>query len=311
MKKWICLLLALAMVLAFAGCGKEAEIPEETAPPTEPPLEITWMTLEEDRAITAQQYFVYDCESGEFVTISGTETDRIYPASVTKLFTAYLALTYLPATQRVTAGDVLNKVAYGSSVAELQEGDALTVAELVEGMLLPSGNDAAYVLAEAAGKVLDKEAESTTAAVDAFVAEMNRQAAVLGMTGTHFANPDGIHADDHYTTFQDVVTMGLLALEDPTILSFTALSQDSKTLGSGVKTWKNTNALVDANSEYYCPYAIGLKTGQTPMAGSCLLSAFEIRGTTLLIGVFGCPEEDGRFADTLQLLNEWIEKEGV
>ena len=131
------------------------------------------------------------------------------------------------------------------------------------------------------------------------------------MTNTHFANPDGIHEDNHYTTFADVVKLGLLALEDPNILAYTAVSRDSKTLKSGAKEWKNTNALVDPNSEFYCPYAIGLKTGQTPMAGSCLLSAFEIRGTTLLIGVFGCPEENDRFPDTLQLLNQWIEKEGV
>lgn len=311
-KRILCLMLALAMVFAFAGCGKETEdIPEETAPPTEPPIEITWMTLPEDRAITAQQYFVYDCESGEYLTISGMGTDRIYPASVTKLFTAYLALTLLPTTDTVTAGDALDMVPYGSSVAELQKGDTLTVSELVEGMLLPSGNDAAYILAAEAGKKLNEEAQSTSAAVSAFVAEMNRQAAILGMTGTHFANPDGIHADDHYTTFDDVVTIGLLALEDPVILGYTARSQDSKTLSSGTIQWKNTNALIDQNSEYYCPYAIGLKTGQTPTAGSCLLSAFEVRGRTLLIGVFGCPEEDGRFADTLQLLNQWIEKEGV
>lgn len=310
MKKWSCLLLVLVILLSFAGCRKE-KVPEETVPATEPPLEITWMTLKPNRTITAQQYFVYDCENGDFVTISGTGKDRIYPASVTKLFTAYLALTYLPVNQKVTVGDVLENVAFGSSVADLQKGDSLTVAELVEGMLLPSGNDAAYVLAEEAGKVLDETIQNTPDAVTAFVAEMNRQAAILGMTDTHFANPDGIHADDHYTTFDDVVTMGLLALEDPTILDYTAISRDNKSLKSGVKEWKNTNALVDQNSEYYCPYAIGLKTGQTPMAGSCLLSAFEIRGTTLLIGVFGCPEEDGRFADTLQLLNQWIEKEDV
>lgn len=60
------------------------------------------------------------------------------------------------------------------------------------------------------------------------------------------------------------------------------------------------------DSEHYCPYAIGLKTGQTPSAGSCLLSAFEYDGTLLLIGVFGCPEAEDRFADTLQLFNQTI-----
>jgi len=70
--------------------------------------------------------------------------------------------------------------------------------------------------------------------------------------------------------------------------------------------WKNTHALIHPDSEYYCPYAIGLKTGQTPSAGSCLLSAFRCEGRTLIIGVFGCPETQDRFADTLQLFNEAI-----
>ena len=76
---------------------------------------------------------------------------------------------------------------------------------------------------------------------------------------------------------------------------------------SKTRTWYNTNHLIHTDNKYYCPYAIGLKTGQTPTAGSCLLSGFECAGKTLVIGVFGCPEEDDRFADTIQLFNEWIE----
>ena len=69
-----------------------------------------------------------------------------------------------------------------------------------------------------------------------------------------------------------------------------------------------TNALVNPESPYYCPYAVGLKTGQTPSAGSCLLSAFRMDDYELLIGVFGCPEEDDRFDDTLQLFNQIVLK---
>ena len=72
--------------------------------------------------------------------------------------------------------------------------------------------------------------------------------------------------------------------------------------------WKNTNLLIDPESDYYCPYAIGLKTGQTYAAGSCLLSAFDYHGRSLIIGVFGCPEEEDRFADTLQLLTLALEE---
>ena len=64
--------------------------------------------------------------------------------------------------------------------------------------------------------------------------------------------------------------------------------------------------LIDPESPYYCPYAVGLKTGQTPSAGSCLLSAFRMDGRELLIGVFGCPKETDRFDDTLQLFNKIV-----
>ena len=70
--------------------------------------------------------------------------------------------------------------------------------------------------------------------------------------------------------------------------------------------WKNTNELIHPDSKYYCPYAVGLKTGQTPNAGACLLSAFEMYGYQWIIGVFGCPEEFDRFDDTIQLFNETI-----
>ena len=98
--------------------------------------------------------------------------------------------------------------------------------------------------------------------------------------------------------------MATLALEDPVIRKYAMVSKAEVTMESGTKSWKNTNALIDPESQYYCPYATGLKTGQTPMAGSCLLSSFEYKGQTLIVGVFGCPEVDDRFPDTLQLFNK-------
>lgn len=308
MKKLLCMLLVFCLLLCSTGCGKEeapAELPKEV--PEETPQEQVpdWMTLPADRELTAKQYFVYDCETGEFVTISGDAGERVYPASITKLFTAYVAGQYLAADRTVTVGDgLLDQLGWGSSVAELQNADRITVEDLIAGMMLPSGNDAAYVLAEAAGHALAEEGEST--GVQAFVAEMNRQAKLLGMQDTHFANPDGLHQEEHYSSLRDLAVLGTLALEDPLLLRYAGTAHASVQLASGTKQWKNTNALIDPESPYYCPYALGLKTGQTPSAGSCLLSAFEYEGRTLVIGVFGCPEEDDRFPDTLQLFNRTI-----
>ena len=296
----------------LCACGGEKPQETTTAPTietTEPIPVVDWMTLPAERAISAAQYFVYDCEAGQFVTKAEEVSTKIYPASVTKLFTAYVALQYLDASKSVTAGEVLNKVAAGSSVAEIKKGDVLTVEQLVAGMLLPSGNDAAYILAAEAGRSMYGEKAnqvSTDDAVKRFVKEMNDQAKLLGMNGTNFANPDGIHSDSHYSTYADLAVLGTLVLADPIIMKYAAVSTMDVTLQSGSVTWKNTNAIIDPGSQYYCSLCTGLKTGQTPMAGSCLLSAFEYRGRTLIVGVFGCKEVDDRFPDTLQLFNQAV-----
>lgn len=275
---------------------------EATEPPTEPP---TWPTYPEDREITAQQAFVYDCATDEFLYISGSNSETVYLASITKLFTAHVALQYLDPKAEITVGDELDMVAWGSSVADLKKGNILTVEMLIEAMMLPSGNDAAYVLAAAAGRSIDGDPElSTKSAVNVFMAQMNQEARNQGMLNTHFANPDGIHSSDHYSSMGDLALLGKLALQSPAIVQASQTARDIVTpvKASTSFAWKNTNALIDPASKYYCPVCLGLKTGQTPNAGSCLLSAFDLDGRQYIIGVFGCPETEDRFPDTLQLL---------
>ena len=324
MKKWLVLevfvfvaLLAVVLVVGLMLPGGEAKPAlsgavslatttqaTTTTPETTEP-EPTWMTFPEDRQITAQQAFVYDCQTGSFLYLSGSETDKVYPASITKLFTAYVAMQFLQPTDTITAGDVLDLVGPGSSVAEISKGDTLTVEQLVEAMLLPSGNDASYMLAAEAGWIIAGDRSiSPSRAVQKFVDEMNGQARAKGMTGTHFTNPDGYHDYNHYTNHKDMVTIGKLAMANPTIMKYAVVPTEEVVLGGETKQWKNTNQLINPDSQFYCAYATGLKTGQTPSAGSCLLSAFDVKGQKYLIGVFGCPEIEDRFADTLQLLNE-------
>ena len=299
---------------------------DDTPPASEEdpvPAGPTWMTVPADRQLLAQQYFVYDVKNDTFITSNATPDERVWPASVTKLFTAYVALQYMEPDRLITAGDALDQVAWGSSVANIGKGDTLTAEQLVEAMLLPSGNDAAYVLAAEAGKIIANDFSiNDVAAVMTFMETMNRQAQEVGMTGSHFVNPDGIHSDDHYMSYADLCILGKLALQNETIMKYANVAKDVAYLPSlvdeeaepdsdsklepGEIEWKNTNKLIHEGSDYYCPYAIGLKTGQTPTAGSCLLSAFRKDGQEWIIGVFGCPEEDDRFDDTIQLFNQTI-----
>lgn len=294
-------------------------VPPTTVPPTEaatqPPTEApTQPTLAESSSgsendpgpyITASEAFVYDWGSGELLYQEGGMDDTIYPASITKLFTAYVALQYLSEDTVVTCGEELWYVDPDSSLAEICYGNRLTVDMLVEGMLLPSGNDAAYALAAAAGRVIAGDPElHPESAVDVFVEEMNFQAAANGMSGTHFSAPDGIHWDDHYTTMRDLITVAKLALSEPSILNYSQRSYDEVYYESGEYAyWVNTNKIINPDSYYYHPNCVGLKTGHTSYAGYCLLSAFWIDGRYVIVGVFGCPEYDSRFDDTLTLID--------
>ena len=288
--------------------GPEFTEPTETEV-TEPTREDpTWMTFPQGLSLKAQQYFVYDVEKGEYLACAGTVDDQVYPASITKLFTAYVALQYLEPNDIITAKDALDAVVPGSSTAKIDWGDKLSVEMLVEAMLLPSGNDAAYILAVEVGRMLENNSRlHYSDAAIAFVEEMNKQAKDLGMNGTHFVNPDGIHKVNHYSSYRDLTKMAQLALENPTILKYASINVDYVTFASGEeRKWENTNDLINPESPYYCPYAVGLKTGQTPGAGACLLSAFKYQSKTLIIGTFGCPGVEDRFIDTLQLFNKAI-----
>ena len=308
------LLLATFMVLVtFPSPDFKAEISGDATAATGPqPTEIfipSWNTYPKDRELFAQQYFVYDTKADTFLVSSGEATTQVYPASITKLFTAYVAMQYLDPATQVTVGNALDYIVPGSSVAKLEVGDVLSVELLVEAMMLPSGNDAAYVLACEAGRAIRNNPQlDAGAAKDVFVAEMNSQAAALGMTGTHFVNPDGIHDTNHYSTFGDLAILGKLALKNETIMKYATTAKDKVTLHGETIEWKNTNKLIDRTNSYFCPYALGLKTGQTPDAGSCLLSAFRKDDYELIIGVFGCPLEEDRFDDTLQLFNQIVLK---
>ena len=249
--------------------------------------------------------FVCDGETGELLYCSTGPEQAMYPASITKLFSAWVALRYLEPDRVITAGDELELVRSGSSTACISKGFRLRVDMLVEGMLLPSGNDAAYVLAAAAGREIAGDVNLTALkAVQVFVEEMNRQAEELGFAHTGFTNPDGYHAGGHYSCPEDVARMGLLALEDPVISRYAGLQQDTVTFESGQWiTWYNTNLLLEPGSVYAVPGTLGLKTGYTGEAGYCLLAAFETERGRILVGIFDAETKNSRYYDAITLLD--------
>lgn len=274
-------------------------VPPTTVPPTTVPPTTEPVTTPPATPLTASHAYIYRCSDESFLFLKGTMEDRIYPASITKLFTAYVALQYLEHDRQITVGDAIYTVPPDSSLAFISFGEVFTTEQLIYGMLLPSGGDAARVIAAEAGRVISGKADISAAdAIAVCIEEMNRQAAALGMTGSHFVTPDGFHDPNHYTTMADLLLLTKLCLDDPMIRQVVSTAEYPITLSGRDTTWRNTNMLLHENSqhpEFYRETAIGLKTGFTGAAGRCLLSAFIIDGETILSGVFGCPDPNWGF----------------
>ena len=281
----------------------EDTLPEETQAGTEGQEET--QPEGEPRIITAKKYFAYDVREGEYLTSLGDVNEKLYPASITKLLTVHTLLKYMEPAETVVVGDAMTLVHPDSSIAGIKEGDSLTVEQLIAAMMLPSGNDAAQVAAVAAGrKIAENDALSAQDAMQAFVKKMNKEAEKLGMKNSHFENPDGFHHENHYTTMGDLVKLCEAVLANERILKHTSQASDAVTLTDRTLQWNNTNMLLQSQGKTYIPATIGLKTGYTDAAGSCLISAFFREDRIWLVGVFGCPAyTEDRYLDTVAIYN--------
>ena len=284
-----------AMPVPAEAAAEPVVLPEATLPAAPEAKTVS-------RDITAKKYFAYDIREDAYLTKLGDGAEKLYPASITKLLTSYVVLQHMDPEETVKVGDALSLVQPDSSLAKLQAGDELTVSQLIAGMMLPSGNDAAQTIAVATGRKLGGSNLPYDEAVDVFVEEMNRQAELLGMTGSHFVNPDGFHHNDHYTSMDDLVTLCKVIVADPVMMGYTSCLNETVEVQGRTLEWENTNILLHSEEDVYHANAIGMKTGYTGMAGNCLISAFFEEDRVILIGVFGCPAfTEDRYYDTVAI----------
>ena len=277
---------------------QEQTLPQESSPEEEQ----NWAG--EARELTAKNWFAFDVRRGEYLQTQGDIHGKLYPASITKLLTCYTLLSCMDPADTVTVGDALTLVKEGSSVADLKEGDVVTVEQLVCAMMLPSGNDAAQVAAVAGGRAVGGQDLSCQEAAALFVEQMNTMAEELGMADSHFVNADGWHNENHYTSMHDLVILSQKVLTNPVMLKYTSMDAVTVQLGDRELEWKNTNMLLHEKLDMYVPSTIGMKTGYTNAAGDCLVTAFFETDRILLVGVFGCPTlSEHRYLDTIQIYN--------
>lgn len=213
---------------------------------------------------------------------------QLEPASVTKVMTLLLVMEAVD-SGRVALDDTVTVSSYaagmGGSQVYLEEGEQMTVDDLLKATVIMSANDAAVVLAEA-----------VSGSEDAFVAAMNDKAQELGMEDTTFKNCNGLDEEDHLTSAHDVALMSRELITHEKIYDYTLTWMD--TVRGGETQLVNTNKLIRSY-----PGITGLKTGTTGDAGSCITATAQRDGLDLIAVVLGADSTDHRFQDAAALLD--------
>ena len=276
-----------------ADASQEPQMPVETIPeePTEPAFDVM-----------AVRAGLYNAKTLECL-YAKAENEPLYPASLTKIVTACTALRYMDTDEIIRVGTELQFVKEGSSVCWIRKGHRLTLYDLLMGMLLPSGNDAAYTVAvNVARRASGNEDLSDQEAVEYFCELMNKFAWDVGARNSHFVNPDGWDDEEQYTTVSDLALIASCAIKYPVIREIVGQHSKFVRFVSGETiTWTNSNYLLNPTSKYYYPDAFGMKTGSTSLAGKCLIAAVEIDGQEYISIVSGCETEKERYQSTLDL----------
>ncbi len=221
------------------------------------------------------------------------------PASMTKVMTALVALKYGNLDDIVTVTDTALDIEYGSSVCDIQVGDQLSLRQLLYGLIIASGNDAAMMIAE-----------HVAGSVDAFVDLMNQEAQSLGATGTHFSNPHGLTAEDHYTTAYDMYLMFREAMNYDVFMDIinrkNYYAEYTRGDGSAVAvTWESTNEYFTGQAQAPDNVLVyGGKTGTTEDAGACLvLLSRDLYGNPYLSVIFHSENHETLYSEMNEILS--------
>ena len=248
--------------------------------------------------ISAESAVLID-SSSEKTLYAKNDTQKMYPASTTKIVTAILTIENCKLDDVVTVPyEAISQIPSGYSIAALQAGEQLTVDQLLRLMLVHSANDAANVLAY-----------HVSGSLEGFASLMNRKVADLGLEHTHFTNPSGMQNENHYTTAHDLALIMKYCMKNLTFRTLAGLKSciipaTNKYEG---RVFQTTNELLiydtsNVQSNYYYKYAIAGKTGYTTEAKNCLVSVANKDGFELICVVLGAGvgynNLSGKFVDT-------------
>ncbi|MFE6165676.1 D-alanyl-D-alanine carboxypeptidase family protein [Streptomyces sp. NPDC056486] len=257
-------------------------------------------------SIAAKGGYVMNNGTGKSLYTKSADTRRS-TGSTTKIMTAKVVLsqTNLNLNSKVTVQKAYSDyiVRNTASSARLIVGDKVTVRQLLYGLMLPSGCDAAYALADKFGK-----GSTRAARVKSFIGKMNTQARSLGLTNTHFDSFDGIGSGSNYSTPRDLTKLASSAMKSSTfrtVVKTKSTKQKVTTKSGGYRymSWSNTNNLLSSYSG-----AIGVKTGSGPQAKYCLVFAATRSGKTVIGTVLTSTSVDNRTKDAKKLMDYGFKK---
>ena len=234
--------------------------------------------------VEARAWALIDARSGE-VLVSHAGASHLPIASTTKLMTAYVVLHELPLDRLVRAAPY--DAEYGESLLGLRPGQLVSVRDLLYGLILRSGNDAAYDLARAAAG-----SESR------FVAQMNHYAAALGLADTHYANPIGLDQRGNYSSARDLATLTQHLLRIP---AFAKIADSRNAVLRSVKPQRRITTINELLR--MAPWVTGVKTGHTFGALYVLVGSGRRKGVELISVAIGAPTDEDRFSDNIDLLD--------
>ncbi len=313
MKKLLSLLLTITLAFSFTYSTIHAEN-SRTKNPDAPKIEEKEKTENDEASkesekeekkkeapidisgpdVKGEAAFLINPSTGIIIYEKNADT-RMFPASTTKIMTAYLALTHLDLNKECTASATAVDIDRDGSNMGISQGEILTVRQLIDSLVIHSANDAANVLAE-----------ETSGSISEFVSLMNSTAKELGMNNTHFENPHGYHSDNHYTTARDMAILACKAMENDTFVEMVGMKRLTIAPTNKYKTeriFSTRNALINPYSDISLQYrfATGIKTGHTSNAGYCFVGSATKNDMDLISVVFKSSSYNRAFIDTKNL----------
>lgn len=250
--------------------------------------------------LSSAAFILIDMQTGQVLAEKNAD-ERRSPASTTKIMTALVALERADLEDEMTASDnAINSVEFDYVTAGIKVGETLKFKDLLDLMLITSANEASNIIAE-------NVADDGT--IFGFAKLMNEKAEELGLTGTHFVNPNGTENEDHYTTARDLAILARAAMQNEKFREVVGRTdftlpdtnlRKSDQWNAGHLTF--TNQLLKSRSSYYSKVT-GIKTGFTNKAGHCLVSsAINPEGLELIAVVLGADQQDTLYRESQALL---------